>query len=197
MNSPAFDVESFQEEVFSALDDLQPSEKATPLNGAFLIGGGAAGATIIASILHGSMIERVLAGASIAGLLVILVAARRYRQRSSEPPTSKRPARPKKTPAHVNERGNIPRTVKDAEAMLKNPTIREILCPALHSGLKDTYDIAKRVTPILIPFALAGTIAIPLNPVLFAVISIVIARMGAASLCRGLTLPKDPESKDE
>ena len=61
--------------------------------------------------------------------------------------------------------------------------VRKYLCPALQTASNDAYDIAKIITPILIPFILAGTIAIPLQPLLFSHLALSIARMGIASLC--------------
>ncbi|MEK6751777.1 MAG: hypothetical protein AABZ00_05875 [Chloroflexota bacterium] len=61
--------------------------------------------------------------------------------------------------------------------------VRKYLCPALQTASNDAYDIAKIITPILIPLILAGTIAIPLQPLLFSHLALSIARMGIASLC--------------
>ncbi len=70
-----------------------------------------------------------------------------------------------------------------APQIVTRPDVKAYLCPALKSGTNDVYDIAKTITPILVPMILAGTIAIPLNPVLFAASAVVIARMGVASFC--------------
>jgi hypothetical protein len=72
---------------------------------------------------------------------------------------------------------------KEAKAITARKDIRQALCPALKSASNDAFEIAKITTPILVPLALVGTIAIPLNPLLFAIIALVIARMGIASLC--------------
>jgi len=73
--------------------------------------------------------------------------------------------------------------IKAVEEIVRRPDVREVLCPTLKSGVDDAFEIAKVITPILVPLVLAGTIAIPLNPILFATIAIVIARMGVAGLC--------------
>lgn len=80
-----------------------------------------------------------------------------------------------------------------AEKLVSRKDIRQHLCPALQTVADDAFDIAKVVTPILVPMVLAGTISIPLNPLFFATIALVIARMGVASLCAGY--PKRNEDK--
>ena len=72
---------------------------------------------------------------------------------------------------------------EDALEILSRKDIRKHLCPVLHSVSNDVNDIAKAITPILIPLILAGTIVIPLQPVLFAYIAIIVARMGIAGIC--------------
>lgn len=71
----------------------------------------------------------------------------------------------------------------EATKLIIKKDIRKYLCPALQTASNDAYDIAKIITPILIPLILAGTIAIPLQPILFSHLAITIARMGIASLC--------------
>jgi 7-cyano-7-deazaguanine synthase in queuosine biosynthesis len=80
-----------------------------------------------------------------------------------------------------------------AEKLVSQKDIGQYLCPALQTVADDAFDIAKVVTPILVPMVLAGTISIPLNPLFFATIALVIARMGVASLCAGY--PKRNEDK--
>jgi uncharacterized membrane protein YciS (DUF1049 family) len=70
-----------------------------------------------------------------------------------------------------------------AQETLNNPSIRRLLCPSLKSVTSDVFEISKVVTPVLTGAVIAGTIAIPLNPLLFAAIAVVIARSGVNSLC--------------
>jgi hypothetical protein len=96
---------------------------------------------------------------------------------------------------------------KKGEAAIKNPPaaeqlvaigqalqaarqspFRRAICAVLTSSTKDAFDIAKLLTPILLPLSLAGTIAIPAAPVAYAALSIIVARMGVAAFC---SIPKD------
>lgn len=76
-------------------------------------------------------------------------------------------------------------STQEASKLLAKEDIRKRLCPALKSATDDVYDISKSVTPVLVGCVVAGTISIPLNPVLFAAIAVVIARMGISALCAG------------
>jgi hypothetical protein len=72
-----------------------------------------------------------------------------------------------------------------AEKLVSRKDIRQHLCPALQTVADDAFDLAKVVTPILVPMVLAGTISIPPNPLFFAAIALAIAGMGVAALCAG------------
>lgn len=61
--------------------------------------------------------------------------------------------------------------------------VRQYLCPALKSASNDAFDIAKTMTPVLAALSLAGVITLSLNPLIFAALSLLIARMGIATLC--------------
>jgi hypothetical protein len=70
-----------------------------------------------------------------------------------------------------------------AKAILQRKAILVYLCPALESAGHDAFEIAKIITPILSGLVIAGTISIPLVPVLFASMALVISRSGRVSLC--------------
>ena len=70
-----------------------------------------------------------------------------------------------------------------ARQLLTQKEIRTRLCQALQSNSNDSFEIARIITPLLIELADAGTISIPIMPVQFASITLVIARMGIAELC--------------
>ncbi|MEB3177634.1 MAG: hypothetical protein VKL59_01110 [Nostocaceae cyanobacterium] len=74
---------------------------------------------------------------------------------------------------------------KEAEEILARQDIKAILCPALKNITNDAYDLANAITPLLFGAVIAGTIVVPLNPVFFGWVAIVIAKAGAASLCQG------------
>lgn len=69
--------------------------------------------------------------------------------------------------------------------------LRRVLCPALKSMSSDAHDIAKIITPIIVPLVLAGALSIPLQPFVFAYLAIFISRMGIATLCN------DDKKKEE
>jgi hypothetical protein len=104
--------------------------------------------------------------------------SRQHRQRSSE-----RDQRQNRTSVDSEKPQERVKLEAVAKELVKRRDVMKYLCPALQSASNDVYDVAKITTPILIPLVLAGTIAIPLNPLLFALIALTISRMGIASLC--------------
>lgn len=70
-----------------------------------------------------------------------------------------------------------------AKTLLKRKKVVAALCPALQSLSNDAFEIAKVMTPTLMTLRATGAIDIPLSPLYFASIAIVIARMGINSLC--------------
>jgi hypothetical protein len=80
----------------------------------------------------------------------------------------------------------------EATKVIAKRGFRKYICPALQTVTNDAHDIAKIITPILIPLILAKTISIPLEPIIFAQVALIIARMGVASLCEDL---KDKDKK--
>ncbi len=70
-----------------------------------------------------------------------------------------------------------------AKEIIKKKKVRASLCSALKTASNDTFEIAKIITPILIGLGAAGTISIPLLPVLFAALAFTIARLGISSVC--------------
>jgi hypothetical protein len=74
---------------------------------------------------------------------------------------------------------------KEAEQIVKRKDIKQIICPALTNVANDTANVVNAITPGLVTAVLAGTLAIPLNPVLFGWIAVVIFKAGVASICTG------------
>ena len=72
-----------------------------------------------------------------------------------------------------------------AQQLIARDDIRRRLCPALHNADSNAPGIAKIITPILAPLVLDGTLAIPLDPLLFAMGSLEISRIGIENYCRG------------
>lgn len=71
----------------------------------------------------------------------------------------------------------------EAEKTVSRQDIRKLICPALEKGADDAGNIATTITPILIGAIIAETIVMPLNPILFGWLAVVIARAGVASIC--------------
>ena len=71
----------------------------------------------------------------------------------------------------------------EAKKIVSRRDIRKLICPALKSITNDSEQIATKITPILIGAIIAETIVMPLNPILFGWIAIVIARGSIASIC--------------
>jgi hypothetical protein len=73
--------------------------------------------------------------------------------------------------------------IEDAQKLVAQKKVKHRICPALQKITDDVFEITKVIVPILVPLSIAGTIAIPLNPVFFASIAIVLCRCGIASYC--------------
>jgi hypothetical protein len=71
----------------------------------------------------------------------------------------------------------------DAQELLKRLEIRQHICPSLKVLSDDAKDYAKVIAAAILPISIAGTIPIPLNPLLFAALAVVIARMGIKTFC--------------
>jgi hypothetical protein len=62
-------------------------------------------------------------------------------------------------------------------------TLRSILCPTLKCLSNDVFEIAKVSIPILLSLSLAGTIALPAEPLVFGVVAFIIAKSGVITAC--------------
>jgi hypothetical protein len=61
--------------------------------------------------------------------------------------------------------------------------IREVLCPALRYVSHNMFEIAKVTTPVLLSLSAVGTIALPAQPMAYAIIAMVIARKDVSVVC--------------
>ena len=77
----------------------------------------------------------------------------------------------------------IDEATNEAEKILKKPEMLKHICPALKSISGDAFEISKILVGVLLPLGIAGIIAIPLHPLIFGVIAIMISRAGIASIC--------------
>ena len=99
------------------------------------------------------------------------------------PSVSKKLKKKWKDKKPVEIENDLNQTTLEANRIVGHKNIRVMLCPALKSISSDAIEIAKAITPILAGASLARTIVIPLDPFLFAVMALIIARMGIASFC--------------
>lgn len=73
--------------------------------------------------------------------------------------------------------------VSRAEAMLEEPAVRAVLCPALQPPPRDVFRLSRIVTPLLLDEVEARKLTLPLVPVLFAGIAFLIHQRGIATFC--------------
>jgi hypothetical protein len=79
----------------------------------------------------------------------------------------------------------VEETAREAKSLLKRKDIlAKNICPALSRVTDDAFSIARSVSPVLTTLAITGTVAIPLNPLFVALVAIMLARMGVATVCR-------------
>ena len=71
----------------------------------------------------------------------------------------------------------------EAKVLTNNNNVKSYLCSALKAVSDDSMEIAKFITPVLVGAVLAGTITMPLNPLLFGMVAFIIARVGVATYC--------------
>jgi hypothetical protein len=68
----------------------------------------------------------------------------------------------------------------------EQPQIRLRICEALKSVNEDVKDLAKILCAALVPLSLAGTLTLPLTPLLFLGIGLVVWRAGTNGFCAGI-----------
>ncbi len=72
---------------------------------------------------------------------------------------------------------------KEAEAIIQRREFKQLVCSSLTKATDDAFEIANTMTPILIGAIIAETIVMPLNPILFGWLAVLIARSGLAGFC--------------
>lgn len=71
----------------------------------------------------------------------------------------------------------------EAIRLLLHQGVRTRLCAVLKTISDDAHDVAKVITPIIVPLVLTGVIKVPLEPFVFSHLAVLIARMGIAAIC--------------
>jgi hypothetical protein len=92
------------------------------------------------------------------------------------------------SPSHSPEqdrqyRKSVDQAISQAESVVSRKDILARLCPALRSASDDIREVATVVSAALLPLALSGVIAIPVTPLAFAAVALVIVRASVATLC--------------
>jgi len=83
----------------------------------------------------------------------------------------------------------VAKTVYDTEQTAKRilnwEDIKNKLCPSIHFLSDDVFAIVNHIIGIAAPLSLGGTLSIPLQPMLWAWIILIISRVGVKNLCKG------------
>jgi hypothetical protein len=73
-----------------------------------------------------------------------------------------------------------------AMALLKQDIeLRKSLCAGLKGAANDLTDVAKNLTYVLVPLSLAGTVNVPLDPALYAMLAFIVVKFGINAICSG------------
>ena len=112
-----------------------------------------------------------------------------------EPYDEGRPSTYDRAMGHYQQRLATKKVAERAEAeahkiINQHPQIRVRICEALKSVNEDAKDLAKIVCAALIPLSLAGTIALPLTPIVCVGVGLVVWRAGTSGFCTGVGEPK-------
>jgi hypothetical protein len=90
------------------------------------------------------------------------------------------PKQPKRSALNKQREKELKAT---ARAYLRRKSFRELLCRELKGIKGPAWWISRRLVVILVPLSLVGAISIPLDAYLFAMIAILVAKVGIDSLC--------------
>ena len=78
--------------------------------------------------------------------------------------------------------------------ILHDRGIKKHICAMLKSVTDDTFEVSKILISVLLPLSISGTVLIPINPIIYGFISIVISRMGIALYCKNPASSNDSET---
>ncbi len=81
---------------------------------------------------------------------------------------------------------NLTEIKKQAEDLLFHKDIKPYICPSLTNITDDIKTVANTITPGLVTAILAGTLIMPLNPVIFGYIAVLIVKEGISNFCQDL-----------
>jgi hypothetical protein len=80
--------------------------------------------------------------------------------------------------------GSVYDTEQTVRRLINWEGVRSNLCPSLQCISDDVFDITNTTISILAPLSIAGTLAIPLQPMLLGLIVLIISRVGIRNFCR-------------
>ena len=72
---------------------------------------------------------------------------------------------------------------RDAEVLIKQESVLDRLCPTLRTVSGDLGTVAKAITPILLPLAIGPQAVIPLTPLAFGALAVMVVRAGVSAIC--------------
>jgi hypothetical protein len=78
---------------------------------------------------------------------------------------------------------DIDKAKQHAEALIKQESVLERLCPTLRTVSGDLGAVAKVITPTLLPLAIGPHALIPLTPLAFGALAFVVVRAGVSAIC--------------
>ena len=90
-------------------------------------------------------------------------------------------------PARVEKQS----AMNEAVDLVKRRDVLEKICPGLQSVATDAQALAKWITPVLLPLAIAGTV--PMSPLVFAGVAVLFFRSGVATLCKECVPAEDKD----
>jgi hypothetical protein len=77
----------------------------------------------------------------------------------------------------------IERAKAHAQDLIKQPSVIERLCPALRYASDELGEVAKIVGAAMIPLTVGPQAVLPLTPLAFGALAVVVVRAGVRSLC--------------
>ena len=72
---------------------------------------------------------------------------------------------------------------REAENYINQPTIKQRICEAIQSINNDLFEINRTITPVLVGAVIAEAIVMPLNPIIYAWIVLLVSRAGINQYC--------------
>jgi CobQ-like glutamine amidotransferase family enzyme len=72
---------------------------------------------------------------------------------------------------------------QEAEKYVARQEVKQTICQSLQALTGDIFEIANGITPVLVGAIVAGQITMPLNPLLFGWIALLLFRTGVKTFC--------------